>query len=319
MKNGAFLVFVATFGLALKGIWARLAYAAGAEVSVVLFYRSLLSAPLVALSGWLLLRQQPNSGPKGIQPLVPGFLLGGLFAFGMVADFVAIEKLGASVSRVILFGFPLLVMSFEALATGQSPPRHRLVGFAIAWIGLTAVALGSGLSASLGFAIGDQISDTMTKVVWALVSMFIYAVYVFLSGRYSKTMGSVRLTLVSNLTTAALVVFILLILGAGQMPTISPQALKWIGLMVLVSTVGPYFLLMEGIRRLGAARASLLTMSGPVVTIAAGATILGERLSPAQLLGTVLTLVGVAGAEGKLNWRGLSRNFRGIKGRKNSA
>jgi|GEM_PF-3972745 len=290
-EGGASLVLMATLGLAVKGVWARLAYAEGLDVSGVLFYRSAMSAPLIVMSTWFLLRKElRETGPapkRSPRDYLPGAVLGALFSVGMFADFEAIAQLGASVSRVVLFGFPLVVIALNALKDRHLPPARQLFGFFVAWLGLTCVAQrGSVEPVSFGTFGG-------APMFWGLASMTIYALYVFFSGNLSKSLGSVRLTSVSNLATAAVVVSVVLALGEGRLPEASTTALLWVAIMVVVSTVVPYFLMMEGIARLGSSHASLLAMTGPVVTVVAGWLFLGETLSALQLVGTLGVLAGV--------------------------
>lgn len=296
--QGALLVLSATLGLALKGIWARLAYAEGLDVGGVLFYRSLFSAPLVVLSTWWLLRrgQSAPADPLQFKDYLPGCLLGAMFSVGMVCDFQAIAQLGAGVSRVVLFGFPLVVMLLEGVRKRRLPARHRLVGFACAWLGLAAVATPSGASVT---RFGH---DGLSPLAWGLASMTLYAFYVWLSGDLSRKLGSVRLTSSSNLTTAGVVVSVSLLMRQGVLPPAGTQALFWVGVMVVVSTVVPYFLMMEGVRRLGSEDASLLAMTGPVLTVVAGWFLLGESLSLSQCLGTGATLLGVGIAQGRVSF-----------------
>lgn len=292
-QRGAFLVLLATAGLALKGIWARLAYAEGLDVPGVLFYRSAFSVPLVVLTALVFLRREGHSELR-FRDHVPGILLGAMFSLGMACDFQAISELGASVSRVILFGFPIVVMLLVAVETRTFPSAHKLVGFGVAWLGLLLVA-------SPGWATAAQAPFGPAGVAWGLASLVFYAVYVWLSGKLSRTLGSVRLTTVSNLSTAAVVVLVVLVLRGGEPPSASPSALGWVAAMVLLSTVFPYFFLMEGIRKLGAPDASLLSMSGPVVTVLAGVWVLDETLTLPQIFGTALTIVGVGFAQGTLS------------------
>ncbi len=292
--GGTLLVLLATAGLALKGIWARLAYEEGMDVSAVLFYRSALSTPLVVLSTWWLLRRSGQDGTSklSVRDFVPGALLGAMFSVGMMCDFEAIAGLGASVSRVVLFGFPLVVMLLEAIKHRKLPGPRKLLGFVIAWCGLFAVARTQG-SAPTHFG-----SDGISPLAWGLASMSLYALYVWLSGGLSRKLGSVRLTSVSNLSTAAVVVGVILVAQRGHAPSVPTAGLGWIAMMVLISTVVPYFLMMEGIRRLGSEDASLLAMTGPVITVVSGWLLLGESLSPVQLMGAAGTLLGVGVAQG---------------------
>jgi len=293
--SGGLLVLLATFGLAFKGIWARLAYAEGLSVSGVLFYRSLLSVPFVVGGGlWLLRRSERGQALRQFswRDYAPGAALGAMFSVGMVCDFEAIAQLGASVSRVVLFGFPLVVLLLDAVSTRSLPNARKMLGFVLAWLGLFLVALHSGGGVTKNTDAG------LTPLAWGVASMVFYALYVWISGRISKKLGSVRLTSVSNLATAAVVVVAVLIQSAGVAPEVTGAALTWIVVMIIVSTVAPYFMLMEGIRRLGAAEASLLAMTGPLVTVAAGWLFLGEDLTWVQLAGTAGTMLGVSVARG---------------------
>lgn len=291
-RRGVVLVLLATVGLALKGIWARLAYAEGLDVPGVLFYRSALSVPLVVLTAGVILRREARTDLRA-RDHVPGILLGAMFSLGMLCDFEAIAALGASVSRVILFGFPQVVMLLTAAETRSLPNRQKMTGFFVAWLGLLLVA-SPGLCGAQSAAFGPL------GLAWGGASLLFYSVYVWLSGKLSKKLGSVRLTSVSNLSTAAVVVVTVLVLRGGEAPSVSAKALGWVAAMVVISTVFPYFLLMEGIVRLGASDASLLSMSGPVVTVSAGVLVLGESLSLLQAAGMLFTFAGVGLAEGML-------------------
>ncbi len=289
-RRGATLVLLATFGMALKGIWARLAYAEGMGVPAVLFYRSLLSVPLVVLTAAWFARRDGTT-PLRPRDYVPGAVLGVMFSAGMVCDFRAIEALGASVSRVILFGFPAIVMLLTAVESRKMPSAQRVAGFSVAWLGLLGVA-------SPGLVPNGDAPFGSTGLLWGAASLVSYAVYVWLSGRMTHKLGSIRLTSVSNLSTAAVVIAVVLFTEGGSMPRAAPAALGWVTLMVLFSTVAPYFLFMEGLRRLGPSDASLLAMSGPVVTVLSGWWVLDETLTALQLIGAGLTLVGVSAAQG---------------------
>jgi len=304
IDRGVLLVVVATLGLSLKGIWARLGYAEGLEVHDVVFYRSLLALPiLMATAAFLRGRFAATGSKQASEPLagatgkstpkttatldlVLAAGLGLLFAGGMWADFQAIDHLGAGRSRVILFGFPLVVMLLHSVAERRLPPTRRILGFTVAWCGLLLVAWPSGSSWDL---------QAQAGLGWSLLSMLTYGVVTWLCGKLTERLGSVRLALVSNLATACLVIAASVVLGGVR--AVPNVALLWIGAMVVLSTVVPYFLLMEGIRRLGSPRASVLSMVGPPCTLAIGWVVLGESLSLVQALGSALTLAGVGIAQ----------------------
>jgi drug/metabolite transporter (DMT)-like permease len=66
--------------------------------------------------------------------------------------------------------------------------------------------------------------------------------------------------------------------------------------MALISTVMPVFMQAVAIKRLGSARAALISTLGPPLTIVLSALILAEPLSLAQVAGAVLVLIGVGWA-----------------------
>lgn len=61
-----------------------------------------------------------------------------------------------------------------------------------------------------------------------------------------------------------------------------------------LAIVLPFLLLFEGIRRIGADKASLITLLGPAVTLLAAWAILDERLVLLQWAGFALVLAGMA-------------------------
>jgi len=63
--------------------------------------------------------------------------------------------------------------------------------------------------------------------------------------------------------------------------------------MALFATVVPVFALSAAIRSLGAGRAALFGMVGPLLTIGFGWWLLDESISLAQMAGAGLVLIGI--------------------------
>ena len=64
-------------------------------------------------------------------------------------------------------------------------------------------------------------------------------------------------------------------------------------LMAIFSTVIPAFLFNAGMQRIGSNSTSIISSIGPVMTLYFAYMLLGETLTPAQLVGTVLVITGV--------------------------
>ena len=67
----------------------------------------------------------------------------------------------------------------------------------------------------------------------------------------------------------------------------------WLVCIVLFSTVIPMLAMAEGVKLLGAPRASIVSTVGPPFTILVGSITLHEMLSLAQWLGVLLIVAGI--------------------------
>jgi drug/metabolite transporter (DMT)-like permease len=63
--------------------------------------------------------------------------------------------------------------------------------------------------------------------------------------------------------------------------------------MAIFSTVLPTWMMAEGVGRIGANQASIVSSIGPVSTIVLAALILDEPITPVQVCGAALVLAGV--------------------------
>jgi drug/metabolite transporter (DMT)-like permease len=73
-----------------------------------------------------------------------------------------------------------------------------------------------------------------------------------------------------------------------------PARVYWLCVaMALISTVMPIWLMAEGIKRIGANQVAMISAIGPVLTIFFGWSILGEAVTPVQIVGAALVLAGV--------------------------
>lgn len=292
-QSGLVLVAVATVGMAMKGIFARLVYQHQVPVEALLIWRFSLAVPLFWLGGLWLGRNQPKLRLDRRQWAL--CLFSGLLFFASAwCDFHAIHQLGASVSRMLLYLFPALIIVLQALENRQLPPRTQLAVFAVAWAGIALLLLPGWQGGSIAPA----------GVAFGLGAAACYATFLWRSQGLMKAIGSVRFNQYSNSFT---LLFMALFLLPGSSPgdlALSPPALGWLLLLVVFSTVLPYFLMFEGVHRIGASEAGIVSMLGPVITIVAAVALFpDEHLGPLQWAGVALVLLGI----GALNRLGAAR------------
>ncbi|MCF7548116.1 DMT family transporter [Pseudonocardia sp. WMMC193] len=224
----------------------------------------------------------------------PALLLYGLLAMAgvQVAFFNAVRYMPVSIALLLEYLGPVLVIAWVWVVRRQPPSRRTLLGAGIAILGLllvvqiwsgTAIApagLAWGLAASVCqasyFLLADRAGAQTPPLVLAGVGMAVGTVVV-------AVLGAVGL-LPIVLTTPSEVVL------AGT-------NLGWVvtaALLVLVSTVLAYLTGIFAIRRIGAARGSLVALLEVVVSALAGWLLLGEVPAVIQLAGGALILLGVA-------------------------
>jgi drug/metabolite transporter (DMT)-like permease len=141
---------------------------------------------------------------------------------------------------------------------------------------------------------GSGASVSMAGAALALITAAGYALYVLLAGRLSMDMGPLRMALWVTAGSAVAAIAPAVVREGAAVPAGTQAWLVVVGQAVLfMAALGCYY---AGLRRLGAARASLLDTAQPLVAVVAGAWILGERLFPLQLLGVLIIVSSVAGA-----------------------
>jgi drug/metabolite transporter (DMT)-like permease len=123
------------------------------------------------------------------------------------------------------------------------------------------------------------------------------AIYFLISGRLTQRLGSGMFTLIAMSAAAiGMAIHYQIVLGWEN---VAMSATAWWTLIALVifSTVLPLFLMAEGVRRVGASQASLISTLGPPATAIMAYELTGEMLSSTQLIGIALVLVGVLALE----------------------
>ena len=134
-------------------------------------------------------------------------------------------------------------------------------------------------------------------MTWILFCSLSIAVYTLISGELTQRLGSGLFTFTA-MTAAAVGMAVHYQIFAGWDSVDLPVAGWWtLAALVVLSTVLPLFLMAEGVRRVGAAKASLISTVGPPATAIMAQELTGEVLAPAQWLGIALVLIGVMALE----------------------
>lgn len=289
---GAFLVVLAAFCFATKGILIKLAYQYPIDSISLLTLRMLFALPFYVGIALTLARREP---PVPLTPKQWGtlFLLGmtGYYAASLL-DFLGLVYITASLERILLFTYPTFVLLLNAIGFGRRVSKVQLLALGLTYAGI--------LLAFAGNIDATAQKNVMLGAFWVVLSGLVYAMYLVGSDRVIAHVGSQQFTCYAMM--AATVPTVLhcawqngLHLGSYPMPVYA----LGLGMGVFV-TVIPTLMIAEGIKRVGSGNASIMGSVGPVFTIILSATVLNETIRWQQIMGTLFVLAGVF----LIGWRG---------------
>lgn len=288
--SGVVLIVAGSVLLSAKGIISKLLYAEGLDYQQLVTLRSLLALPLFWLWGLYAV---------GVQRLLrverralAGAVAAGFFcyAIGGSADFYALSLIDAGLERVLLYTYPAIIVMVFSLWHRKLPAWH---------VGLALLMTYAGVLLAVGiFDIGLRQANSLGSML-VLFCAFTYGAYYIANDLVGKRVGSVVFTVYAMTSaTVALCVYY----GLTRSPlefSISARAWYLFAIMVVFVTVVPLFMLAEGVKQIGAQRASLISTVGPASTIILAAIILNESMRWFQYCGVVITLMGIM----VLEWR----------------
>jgi drug/metabolite transporter (DMT)-like permease len=280
---GASLALLAALGFSLKAIFVKLAYPYGVDAVTLLALRMGFALPAFL---WVAL-----AGRKAGVRLTGGDW-GRLCALGCVGyygasilDFWGLQYISAGLERLILFTYPTLTILIGVLFQGK--PFTRREGLAVA---LCYAGIGFAFVHDLG--LGDT-RDVLIGGALVFGSSVSYAIYLSGSATMIGRVGAMRFAALSSLVSSA-VVLVHFLLAQPLSAFVQPLPVYGWGLaMAVFATVVPVFAQSAAIRQIGAGRASLVSMVGPMLTIGFGWWLLDEAVSLAQMGGAALVVSGI--------------------------
>lgn len=294
-------------------LFARVAYDTGMAPLPLLTWRYVFAAVV----GWLLVVVTAD-GRRSVRALTRhdvGVLvaLGLLFVGNAGAYTAALQTVPAGLVAIITYIYPALVAVISVRYARRLEGRRPWVALALSTAGV-ALAVG-GIPKDAGIP--------LTGLLLALLCAVFYATWIVLAARMrgerpddgtrlveppaatgpedtnAPTAGPDALASSAAMTTATALMAAMLsmVLGddlaAASVPGSAWPALVGFGTFSAFAVVS----FLAGTQRIGAARAALVSTIEPVYTIVLATLLLGETLSPIQVVGGALVVFGVLLAE----------------------
>ena len=282
---GIFILIIANIGFSSKAVIIKLLYRYEVDTMSVIALRMLFSLPFYIAALWWLARRR-EAPPLSMREAAAVGGLGILsYYVSSMLDFWGLQYVSAGVERLILFTYPTLVLLISAVWLKKPISRVQYIALILTYLG-TALAL----VAERG--LGEQ-ANFMWGAALIFSCAFTYSLYVIGTGELVHRFGAVQFT--SYAVLAATVPALAQSYWHNGMDIFGyPKAVYYLSVwMALIATVIPTFLIVEGIRLVGAANSSLIGFVGPIATIFLGYSFLGESITLLQLLGTAVVLVGI--------------------------
>ncbi|MBL8045933.1 MAG: DMT family transporter [Anaerolineales bacterium] len=276
---GFLLIILSAAAFGTLAIFARWADDAGADGVTTLFFRFALSA--VVMVSVLLLRRE--AWPRGAD-LVRLILMGGVGYFGQSLCYVtAIQYAPAGLVALLLYLYPIFVTILSVIFLKEKLTRAKIVALVLASLGTAlTVAPEEG-------AVGGQ---QWIGIGLAVLAAAIYSIYILVGTQVMKRVSVVQSSSVI-MSAAAMSFGAAMLVGGPQLPTAAFNGWVAIIAIVIISTLLPILLFLDGLNRIGPVNASMLSTLEPVVTVLLAVWLLNETLRPISLVGGAFILLAV--------------------------
>jgi drug/metabolite transporter (DMT)-like permease len=317
---GVILVIISACAFGSGALFVQPLYDRGMDPLVVLFWR--FGTAAIFSWGFLLLSSRARVSLRSLprRRVTVLALLGVLYVANSYAYIASLQEVPITLAPIIAYLYPAIVAVFATRLVRRLEGRR-------AWIALALSMLGVVLAVG-GIPEGEL--PPLWAMALAFANPFIYAIWIVLQSRIAGDRPSRRKARATTggesdghivippgdaetitdipdpspaaaiMTTATAAVYAVVVLATGR--SISPLdvpggawfAVLGLGLVATALAIQTFY---AGVKRVGGARASLISTIEPVYTILLAMILFGESLTPMQWLGGSLVIGAVILAE----------------------
>ena len=283
--QGIVFVLLSVILLSFRGILTKYAFAENVSLMDLFYIRFLIAIPLLWLFSYA---KRKKEIPQLLKPkIIRNCLLAGFFGyyFATLTDLYSLKLIDVSINRVVIYTFPAYVLIWNAYITKTIPEPKYIVAFFAIQVALYFVLGGFDISLIL---------HNKEGALWALAAAIGYSLYVVINQETGKKIGSILFTTYAVTFSFLFINIHYFITEPGFIGNVTLKGLFIIFLIAIFCTFAPLLFFSEGIKQIGASRASFISMSGPVLTVIFAYFTLGETLTYQQILGAVSVIVILA-------------------------
>jgi drug/metabolite transporter (DMT)-like permease len=286
--SGIIICLIGAICFSTKAIFVKLAYRnTDVDAVTLLALRMIFSLPFFVVSAAVSSGKSGNVKFTFKQWIYVAFIGTLGYYVSSLLDFLGLQYVSAGIERLILFIYPTLVLIMSALIFKRHISTNQWIAVAITYTGLM-LAFAGELSLH-----EDRDGKFFIGAFCIFACAITYAIYLVGSGEVIPQVGAAKFN--SYAMSFACLAVLLHFFIANENSLLDLPAVTYVyGIaMAILSTVVPSYLVTEGIKRIGSDNAAIVGSVGPVSTIVQAFIFLQEPIFAAQLIGTMLVLVGV--------------------------
>lgn len=283
---GGFYALLGAVMFSTKAVFVKLAYQYEVDAISLLMLRMLFSMPFFLIIGYISIRKNTGSFKRLLSHKSTVFVLGLLgYYIASYLDLVGLQYIDASLERIILFIYPTLVVIFSFIWFKTRISKNQIVAILITYIGIFIAFKGNVETQDLNLVYKGG--------AFVLLSAISYAVYLVGTGNLSVKLGTRVYNSYAMLTASLAIIIHNYFVHGFNLFSFSSEVYMYAIIISLFATVIPSYLIVEGIRIIGANNSSIIGSIGPVSTIILAIILLGEKIYLTQAIGSLIVIIGV--------------------------
>jgi drug/metabolite transporter (DMT)-like permease len=292
-KIGYIYIIIASSCYAMIGIFGKLVLNSGFSAFELLFYQYVIMAAF--LSGWILIKS-PGDLHVSKKMLINLMIQGIIGAAGTsVLYYMALAKINVGMASMLFFTYPIFVNLFFIFTGIRKINLGSKIALAFAFIG-SCLVLNIFTTGIAGISLAGIVLGILSSICYAFFNVF--------ADLKLNTLKPITISFYTSMVTmiiggilapGALPHFAAATgLGSGAGPTPLLMAmLVYLAMLALICGVLPTILMYEGIARIGADKASILSSSELPLTILFAYLVLGEKMVLIQIVGIILIVAAL--------------------------
>lgn len=275
-KLAVLLVLISTLGFSVYPILGKLVFAGGASLATVLFVRFTLAA----VTFWLITFWQEGFPRLSLKTWLVLWGMGGV-AYSMMAGLYisSVLFIPASLAALLLYAYPAIVAFLAVLTKQEGFSIFKFTGLVLSTLGLVLV---------LGVALQGI---NIIGVGLALGAAFVYGAYIIVGNKMLETVTPLVSSAVISTSAAVTYGIIGLPVGGATWHVAWPIWLGMVGI-AFFCTIVAMLTFFQGIKRIGATTASIISTTEPVMTVILAVIIFNEQLTLIQGIGGIFVVLG---------------------------